>query len=51
MGTSGRKVYATFDELREVKKGNNERPRTDYSSAVRENEECEERGNPPMRRK
>ena len=41
MGTSSRKAYTTFDELREVKKRNNECPRADYSSAARENEEHE----------
>ena len=37
MGTSSRKAYATFDELREVEKRNDECPRADNSSAVREN--------------
>ena len=41
MGTSSRKAYATFDELREVEKRNDECPRTDDSSAARENEERE----------
>ena len=41
MGTSSRKAYATFDELREVEKRNNECPRADDSSAARENEERE----------
>ena len=41
MGTSSRKVYATFNELREVEKRNDECPRTDDLSAARENEERE----------
>ena len=41
MGTSSRKAYATFDELREVEKRNDECPRTDDSSTARENEERE----------
>ena len=41
MGTSSRKAYATFDELREVEKRNDECPRADDSSAARENEERE----------
>ena len=41
MGTSSRKAYATFDELREVEKQNDECPRVDDSSAARENEERE----------
>ena len=41
MGTSSQKAYATFDELREVKKRNDECPRADDSSAARENEEHE----------
>ena len=41
MGTSSRQAYATFDELREVEKRNDECPRADDSSAARENEECE----------
>ena len=39
MGTSSRKAYATFDELREVEKRNDECSRADDSSAARENEE------------
>ena len=41
METSSQKAYATFDELREVEKRNNECPRADDSSAARENEERE----------
>ena len=41
MGTSSRKAYATFDELREVEKRNDECPRADDSSTARENEERE----------
>ena len=41
MGMSSRKAYTTFDELCEVEKRNNECPRMDDSSAVRENEEHE----------
>ena len=41
MGTSSQKAYATFDELREVEKRNDECPRADDSSAARENEERE----------
>ena len=41
MGTSSRKAYATFDELREVEKRNDECPRADNSSAARENKERE----------
>ena len=41
MGTSHQKAYATFDELRKVEKQNYECPRTDDSSAARENEEHE----------
>ena len=41
MGTSSRKAYATFDELCEVEKQNNECPCVDDSSAARENEERE----------
>ena len=41
MGTSSRKAYATFDELREVEKRNDECPRADDLSAARENEERE----------
>ena len=51
MGMSSQKAYATLDELHEVEKQNDERPRADYSSAARENEEHEERENPLMRRK
>ena len=41
MGMSSRKAYATFDELCEVEKRNDECPRADDSSAARENEERE----------
>lgn len=41
MGTSSWKAYATFDELHEVEKRNDECPRADNSSAARENEERE----------
>ena len=51
MGTSSQKAYATFDELREVEKRNDECPRADDSSAARERTKNAGERNPPMRRK